>query len=77
MPGPERYRAGRTGWRELHEANLLAHACVSCSALNPGLIYVERLGAIHVGDGDRHELELEIHMRLPFRCRRSARDSTL
>jgi hypothetical protein len=45
---------------QLHEADLLGDGVVVVG-VEPGLIDVERLRAIDVGDGYGHQLEFEVH----------------
>jgi hypothetical protein len=64
-PGAHRDRAGRPGRGQLHDAELLAGADVEVH-VEARLLGVEGLGAVHVRDRDRHQLELEIHAGRPF-----------
>src|SRR6266511_336102 len=64
--------AGRTGWRELHEAHLVADRVVVVQ-VKADLVDVEILGAVHVRDGDVHQFELPIHARTSFGRVRSGR----
>ncbi len=57
---PDRDRARGAGRRELDEAHLVAHPVVVVDG-EPDLLGVERLRAIHVGDGNGHELEPPVH----------------
>jgi len=72
---PDRDRAVRAGRRELHEANLVADRVVVVGV--EADLLVERLRAIHVGHGDRNELELVVHVkRRPLgRCGNRTRDA--
>ena len=58
----DRDRAGRAGRRELHEAQVLVDLVVVVG-VEAGLVDVERLRAVDVGDGHRDQLELEVHGR--------------
>ena len=62
MPVADRDRARRAGRRELHEAQVLVDLVVVVG-VEAGLVDVERLGAVDVGDGHRDQLELEVHER--------------
>src|SRR4051794_22713055 len=53
-------RARRARRRELHEAQFVADALVVVG-VEPDLVDVEGLGAVDVGDGNRHELEFHLH----------------
>ena len=60
--GAEADRARGAGRRELHDAELRAGGDVVIES-EAELFDVEALGGVHVGDGNRHELELPIHWR--------------
>src|SRR5215218_3217121 len=62
---PERDRAGRAGRGQLDEAELVADLVVVVG-VEADLLGVEALGAVDVADGDRHQLELEVHGRRPL-----------
>jgi hypothetical protein len=69
--------ACRTGRSKLHEANLVADPMVYVHT-EADLLDVERLRAVHIGDGDSHHFYLPIHSALSFRafvrsCGRSSR----
>src|SRR6266540_1196141 len=70
--GAEGDGAGRTGWREPHEAHLVADRVVVVQ-VKANLVNVEILGAVHVRDGDVHQFELPIHARTSFGRVRSGR----
>src|ERR687891_410712 len=71
--GADHDRASRAGRRELDDPHVVAHLVVAVE-IEAGLLGVEGLGAIHVGDRDLNHLEPEVHGRLRHaRC--SARRS--
>ena len=53
-------RAGRSGRGQLDEAELIVDLVVVVG-VEADLVRVERLGAVDIGDRDRHQLELPIH----------------
>ena len=67
--GADRDRAARAGRGELHEAQVLVHLVVVVG-VEPGLVHVERLRAVDVGDRHRDELEPVVHGR-PLCCGRA------
>src|SRR5579859_1692031 len=56
----ERNRAGRAGRRQLHEAQRLAHTLIMIR-MEPYLLDVERLRAVHIRHWDDHQLKLPVH----------------
>ena len=60
MPVPSAIEQAEPGRRELHEADLVADPVVVVG-VEAGLLGVERLRAVDVRDGDRHQLELPVH----------------
>jgi hypothetical protein len=54
-------RAARPGWRELHDPVALADRCVVVHT-EAELFCVERLGTIHVGDGDDDDFKRPVHV---------------
>ena len=61
MPTPEHDRAGRSGRRQLHEAQVLVDDDVVIG-VEADLVDVEGLGALDVGHRHAHEFELHIHV---------------
>jgi hypothetical protein len=59
-PGPEGDRAGRPGWRELNEPQLVVDLVIVVEH-ESHLVSVERDGTIDVGHGNGDELELPVH----------------
>src|SRR5215203_5996210 len=65
-PGPYCDRAGRAGRRQLHDPKVVPGTVVEV-LIEPGLLGVEGLRAVYVGDGYRDQLELPIHGTPSFR----------
>ena len=62
-PGADADRTGRARRAELHDAEALTGAVIDVN-LEARLLLVERLCPVDVGDGQDHELELEVHALL-------------
>src|SRR4029434_7610880 len=63
--GAQGDRAGRAGRGELDEAEVVADMVVVVG-VEADLLGVEALGPVHVGDGDRDQLELPVHDHFPI-----------
>ena len=66
-PGADGYRARGPWRRELYHAEGLAHAHVVVDD-EAGLLAVELLRAVYVGDRENHDLELPVHAVPSFRA---------
>jgi hypothetical protein len=56
---PERYRARRAGWGDLHEAKVLIDSLIVVDD-EPELVGVERLGPVHIGNREDDEFNLVV-----------------
>src|SRR5438093_13496398 len=63
-------RTRRAGRRQLDEANVLADGLVVVR-VEADLLGIKGLCAVYVGDGDRHEFELPVHVTSSLNNRRS------
>jgi hypothetical protein len=64
-PGADRDRARRPWRRELYDAERVVRLMVDIDAESE-LLRVERLGPVHVADGEHDELQLPVHVWISF-----------
>src|ERR1700692_3110301 len=63
-PGAERNGTGRSGRGDLHKSDVGVDPLVVVR-IEPNLIHVKGLGAVHIGHGLDHELDLPAHRLTP------------